>query len=73
MFNPNWYYNPACFNQQTYAQLQAQQYEHSQQKDVARAVNSYRDLLNAVGNLDSAHQEIVFWECLAVFAARNHW
>ena len=33
MFNPNWYYNLNCFNQQVYAQMQAQQYEQSQQKD----------------------------------------
>lgn len=28
MFDPNWYYNPNCFNPQAYAQMQAhQQYE----------------------------------------------
>lgn len=53
--------------------MQAQQYEQSQQKDVVRAVNAFKDFLNAVGNLDVAHQEIAFRECLVVFAMCNHW
>lgn len=55
MFDPNWYYNPNCFNPQAYAQMQAQQYEHEQQKDVYNAIKAYRDFLDAMTKLDPSH------------------
>ena len=38
MFYQNWNYNPNYFNPQAYAQMQAQQYEQSQQKEVYKGV-----------------------------------
>ena len=73
MFNPNWYYNPNCFNQQAYAQMQAQQYEQSQQKEVYNAVKAYKDFLDAMGKLDSKHQQGVYYGCLCEIAKRMNW
>ena len=73
MFNPNWYYNPNCFNPQAYAQMQAQQYEQSQQKEVYNAVKAYKDFLDAMEKLDPAHQQDVFRGCFCEIAIRKHW
>ena len=47
MYNPNWYYNPQCFNQQTYNefQQQMQQYQQSQSEEVGIAFHAYKDFL----------------------------
>ena len=75
MYNPNWYYNPQCFNQQTYNefQQQVQQHQHSQNKEVGKAFHAYKDFLDAYRKLDSAHQQELFFYCLSDFASRNHW
>ena len=73
MFKPNWYYNPNYFNQQTYAQIQAQIYEQSQQKEVFNAVKAYKDLLDAIEKLDPAHQETAARCCLFELGKRMNW
>lgn len=74
MFDPNWYYNPNCFNPQAYAQMQAQQqYEQEQQKDVYNAIKAYRDFLDAMEKLDPAHKQDVFRGCFVEIAKRMHW
>ena len=75
MYNPNWYFNPQCFNQQTYYefQQQMQQYQQSQNKEVEKAFHAYKDFLDAYSKLDSAHQQELFVYCLSDFANRNHW
>ena len=75
MYNPNWYYNPQCFNQQTYNEFQQQmhQYQQSQNKEVEKAFHAYKDFLDAYSKLDLAHQQELFLQCLAFFANRNHW
>lgn len=75
MYNPNWYYNPQCFNQQAYNQMQQemQKYQQSQNEEVAKAFRAYKDFLDAYGKLDPAHQQELFFCCLSDFASRNHW
>ena len=58
MFNPNY------FNEQMYAQMQAQQYEQTQQKEVCNALKSYKDFLSAMSKLDKNHIQDVFRGCL---------
>ena len=73
MFNPNWYYNPNCFNPQAYAQMQVQQYEQSQQKEVYNAVKAYKDFLDAMKKLDPTHQQGAYYGCLCEIAKRMNW
>ena len=73
MFNTNWYYSPNCFNPQTYAQMQVQQYEKWQQKEVYNAVKAYKDFLDAMEKLDSAHQQDVYRGCFFEVGKRMHW
>ena len=74
MFDPNWYYNPNCFNPQAYAQMQAQQqYAQEQQKDVYNAIKAYSDFLDAMEKLDPAHKQDVFRGCFVEIAKRMHW
>ena len=74
MFNPNWYYNPQCFNQQAYNQMQQemQKYQHEQSEEVAKAIKAYNDFLDAYGKLDPAHQQEVSIFCLMDIARRNN-
>ena len=75
MFNPNWYYNPNCFNPQAYTQMQmqAQQHEQSQQKEVYNAVKAYKDFLDAMSKLDSNYQYAVYYGCLCEIAKHKNW
>ena len=73
MFETNWYYNPNCFTPQTYAQIQAQQYEQSQRKEVYNAIKAYKDFLDAIEKLDPMHQHDVFCGCICEVGKRRHW
>lgn len=74
MFDPNWYYNPNCFNPQAYAQMRAQQqYEQEQRKDVYNAIKAYSDFLDAMAKLDPSHQQDVFRGCFFEIAQHMHW
>lgn len=73
MFYQNRNYNPNYFNPQAYAQMQAQQYEQSQQKEVYNAVKAYKDFLDAMGKLDPAHKEDVYRGCFIEVAISKHW
>ena len=73
MFDSNWYYNPSCFNPQAYAQIQAQQYEQSQQKEVFNAIKAYKDFLDAMEKLDSTHQHSVFMGCFFEIGRHKRW
>ena len=72
MFYQNWNYNPNYFNPQAYAQMQAQQYEQSQQKEVYNAVKAYKDFLDAMEKLDPAHKETADRFCVFELGKRMH-
>lgn len=72
MFYQNWNYNPNYFNPQAYAQMQAQQYEQSQQKEVYNAVKAYKDFLDAMEKLDPAHKETAARFCVFELGKRMH-
>ena len=72
MFYQNWNYNPNYFNPQAYAQMQAQQYKQSQQKEVYNAVKAYKDFLDAMEKLDPAHKETAARFCVFELGKRMH-
>ena len=72
MFYQNRNYNPNYFNPQAYAQMQAQQYEQSQQKEVYNAVKAYKDFLDAMEKLDPAHKETAAHCCVFELGKRMH-
>ena len=75
IYNPNWYYNPQCFNLETYNQMEQelQEYQEKQTEEVEKAFHAYKEFLDAYVKLDLIHQQELFCKCLLDFAVKNHW
>lgn len=72
----NQMFNPAYVNPNYYQSIQAQamwQYEQNQNAEVQKAVKATHDLMEAVRNLDSKHQEEAFYKCLGIIAVEVGW
>ena len=69
----NQMFNPQYVNPDYYHELQRQQYEFDQQKEIVNAVKAIHDLCEAVKKLDDHHQQIAFSACLAEMAREFNW
>lgn len=69
MFNPQ-YVNPVYYNQ---VQAQIAQYNFKQNTEQAKALKAFRDMCEAVKNLDDQHQQELFVSCLGVMAREFGW
>lgn len=74
-YNIDWYYNPICFNQQSYDYYQAQMqaYQYNQNQAILKASNAFSDFIDAVNNIDGNHQFELMLSCLAVFGRKMGW
>ena len=68
-------FNQTYVNQSYYYQNQAQvqQYQLEQNCEVLKATKAFRDLCEAVKNMDAQHQEQAFYLCLAEAAKQFAW
>lgn len=71
MYNAMWTYNHGCFNQQAYTQIQAQMYEQSQQRELAKAIRACQDLFDSVKKLDPRYRELLGSYCFAEIINRQ--
>lgn len=69
----NQIFNPQYVNAEYYRQIQYQQYEEKQSKEVEKAVRAIHDLCEAVKHMDEKHQQIAFNACLAELAQELQW
>lgn len=66
-------FNPQYVNLEYYHQIEQQQYEANQDKEIIKAVKAIHDLCEAVKQLDNQHQQIAFSACLAEMAKEFNW
>ena len=66
-------FNPQYVNWEYYHQIEQQQYEANQDKEIIKAVKAIHDLCEAVKQLDNQHQQIAFSACLAEMAKEFNW
>ncbi|MBR2479204.1 MAG: hypothetical protein IKB47_02230 [Clostridia bacterium] len=66
-------FNPQYVNLEYYHQIEQQQHEANQDKEIIKAVKAIHDLCEAVKQLDNQHQQIAFSACLAEMAKEFNW
>ena len=69
----NQMFNPQYVNAEYYRQIEQQQYETKQDKEIAKAVKAIHDLCEAVKKIDANHQQQAFNACLFELAKEMNW
>lgn len=69
----NQMFNPQYVNPDYYHEMQRQQHEFEQQKEIVNAVKAIHDLCEAVKKIDVNHQQQAFNACLFELAKEMNW
>ena len=69
----NQMFNPQYVNPDYYHELQRQQYEFDQQKEIVNAVKAIHDLCEAVKKIDANHQQQAVNACVLQLAKELNW
>ena len=69
----NQMFNQRYVNPDYYHELQRQQYEFDQQKEIVNAVKAIHDLCEAVKKIDANHQQQAVNACVLQLAKELNW